>query len=169
MSNNFGENKPRKQSLNPLLQGQRESDRPSKPVPTPQDALVEIPAVDLATAVILLEVSAAESRTSIHQKGIIQASLQTLYGLSEEASLAAMQQAQNTLRSMRGSSAFANALRDQLDTDAKRYLLKTMDDVIRADGTKSDMEIYLRNRFRMLMGLPEDEGIQPAVAKASGS
>lgn len=154
MSSQSGQKKPGG-SLNPLLQnlpGEVETHHAPK---KKERTYVEHPPVELAAAVLLLEVASADSRISIHQKGIIQAGLQMLFGLSGELALENMHQAQNTLRSLRGSSSFATALKEQLDEPMKIFLMNVMDDVIRADGKNSDMETYHKNRFRMLLGLPD--------------
>jgi hypothetical protein len=47
-------------------------------------------------------------------------------------------------------------LKDHLDPATKRAVANTIDTLIKCNGVVDSMEIYLRHRFRMLLGLPEE-------------
>jgi hypothetical protein len=57
---------------------------------------------------------------------------------------------------MRSSSTEASMLKDTLDPITKRAVMQLIDKLIHMDGSVSGMEVYLRNRFRMLLGLGEE-------------
>jgi hypothetical protein len=67
-----------------------------------------------------------------------------------------MARAKAQLSSMRSSSAQAEALRDALDPASKRAIAQVIDNLIRCNGVVDSVEIYLRKRFREILGITED-------------
>jgi hypothetical protein len=57
---------------------------------------------------------------------------------------------------MRSSSTDASMLKDILDPATKRAVANLIDSLIRCNGVVDTMEVYLRQRFRSLLGLPEE-------------
>jgi hypothetical protein len=51
-------------------------------------------------------------------------------------------------------------LRDILDPASKKQVANLIDTLIRCNGVVDSMEVYLRQRFRSLLGLP-DEPLPP--------
>ena len=129
----------------------------------PKNAVSKVPhEIALATAIVLIEIAACDSRTKQHEQMIIHNGIKTLFGASDEAIRAIMAEAKNTLNSMRGSSSFAALLKENLDASEKQYVAQIIDDLIIVDGNVDGYEIYLRNRFRSILGLPIETAAKPA-------
>jgi uncharacterized tellurite resistance protein B-like protein len=109
----------------------------------------------IAAAIVLFEVASADPAFNKFSRGMVHSALQRLFGLSEVSADAVINEAKNHLRNMRGSSSEALLLRDALDPITKRELAQTMDNIIRSNGVVEGVEVYLRQRFRMILGLPE--------------
>lgn len=112
--------------------------------------------VTLATAIVLLEVANSDQVVDRFERNIIQNGLRQLFDISPEKAAACFSEAQNHLRNMRSSSAEAAVLRDTLDPITKRGVMQLIERLIHIDGAVSGMEVYLRNRFRSLLGITED-------------
>jgi uncharacterized tellurite resistance protein B-like protein len=114
------------------------------------------PDVTLATAIVLLEVASSDEIVDRFERGMIHNGLKQLFDISDARAAAAIGEAQNHLRNMRSSATEASFLRDILDPISKRAVMQLIDKLINMDGAVSGMEIYLRNRFKNLLGLPTD-------------
>jgi uncharacterized tellurite resistance protein B-like protein len=110
----------------------------------------------LATAIVLLEIAASDEVVDRSERNIIHNGLKQLFEVSDEQATAFIAEAQNHLRNMRSSSTEASLLKDTLDPITKRAVMQLIDKLINIDGTVSGMETYLRNRFKMLLGLGEE-------------
>jgi len=111
--------------------------------------------VAIAAAVVLLEIAAADQAFNKFSRSMVFTCVKDLFNLSEQSANAVVNEAKNHLRNMRGSSSEAFLLRDVLDPTTKRALADVMDNIIRSDGNVEGIEIYLRQRFRSILGLPE--------------
>jgi uncharacterized tellurite resistance protein B-like protein len=112
--------------------------------------------VTLATAIVLLEIAASDQVVDRSERSVIHHGLKELFEISDEQASASLAEAQNYLRNMRSSSTEASMLKDTLDPITKRAVMQLIDKLIHMDGSVSGMEVYLRNRFRMLLGLGEE-------------
>jgi uncharacterized tellurite resistance protein B-like protein len=116
--------------------------------------------VPLATAMILVEVASSDHTIDRFEKSVIHNSLKSIFRISDESATGLLTKARSALSSMRSSSAEASMLKDILDHNTKRAVANTIDTLIRCNGVVDTMEVYLRNRFRSLLGLP-DEPLPP--------
>ena len=118
---------------------------------------VDIP---LATAIVLLEVASSDHIVDRFEKSVIHNGLKSIFRLSDQAVTALLARAKSSLSTMRSSSADASVLKEMLDPGTKRAVASLMDSLIRCNGVVDSMEVYLRQRFRSLLGLP-DEPLPP--------
>lgn len=116
--------------------------------------------VSLATAMLLIEVASSDNVIDRIERSVIHAGLKNLFKISDEAATALFAKAQAHLRNMRSSSLEAAKLKDSLDLSTRRQIAQVMDNLIRCNGVVDSMETYLRQRFRELLGLP-DEPLSP--------
>jgi uncharacterized tellurite resistance protein B-like protein len=116
--------------------------------------------VQLATAMILVEVASSDHMVDRFEKSVILNSLKSIFRISDENAAGLLAKARSALSSMRSSSAEASMLKDHLDPATKRAVANTIDTLIRCNGVIDSMEVYLRHRFRSLLGLP-DEPLPP--------
>ena len=112
--------------------------------------------IALAAAVVLLEIASSDHVVDKFERTVIHNGLKGLFKLSDEAATGLMSRAKAQLSSMRGSSASAEILRDSLDSATKRAIAQVIDNLIRCNGVVDGMEIYLRKRFRTILGIPEE-------------
>ena len=114
------------------------------------------PDVRLATAIVLLEVANSDQVVDRLERNVIQNGLKHLFDISTEEASACFAEAQSHLRNMRSSATEAALLKDHLDAPTKRAVMQLIERLIHLDGAISGMEVYLRNRFRSLLGIAED-------------
>ena len=112
--------------------------------------------IALATSMVLLEIASSDQVVDKFERVVILNGLKGLYKLSDEAANGLLSRAKAQLSSMRGSSASAELLRDALDSATKRALAQVIDNLIRCNGVVDGMEIYLRKRFRTILGIPDE-------------
>jgi uncharacterized tellurite resistance protein B-like protein len=118
---------------------------------------VDIP---LATAIVLLEVASSDHIVDRFEKSVIHNGLKAIFKISDQKAAALLTQARTAMSSMRSSSVEASMLKEMLDPASKRAVAALIDSLIRCNGVVDTMEVYLRQRFRSLLGLP-DEPLPP--------
>lgn len=116
--------------------------------------------VPLATAIVLLEVASSDHIVDRFEKSVIHNGLKSIFKISDQAAAALLVKAKAALANMRSSSSEASLLKDLLDPASKNAVANLMDSLIRCNGVVDSMEVYLRHRFRSLLGLP-DEPLPP--------
>ena len=131
------------------LLSRMQSSKPSGPPRSKED-------VSFATAMMLMEIALCDHAIDRFEKTVIHSGLKSLFKLSDEAANNLMSRAKANLTSMRGSSEHAEILRDSLDGGAKRALAQVMDNLIRCNGVVTGGEVYLRKRFREILGIQEE-------------
>lgn len=122
-----------------------------------QNKNVDIP---LATAIVLLEIASSDHIVDKFEKSVIHNGLKSIFRISDQAAAGLLVQAKGALASMRSSSAEASVLKEMLDPASKKAVANLIDSLIRCNGVVDSMEVYLRQRFRALLGLP-DEPLPP--------
>jgi uncharacterized tellurite resistance protein B-like protein len=116
--------------------------------------------VPLATAIVLLEVASSDHMVDRFEKSVIHNGLKSIFRISDQQVTALLTKARSALSSMRSSSTEASLLKDLLDPASKKAVANLIDSLIRCNGVVDTMEVYLRQRFRSLLGLP-DEPLPP--------
>lgn len=112
--------------------------------------------IALAAAIVLTEIASSDHVVDKFERVVIHNGLKSLFKLTDEATIGLMARAKSQLSSMRSSSAHAEALRDALDPVSKQSIAHVIDNLIRCNGVVDSVEIYLRKRFREILGIPED-------------
>ncbi len=116
--------------------------------------------VPLATAIVLLEIASSDHMVDKFEKTVIVNGLKSIFKISDQQALGVITKAKSALMSMRSSSEEASILKNVLDEVTKRQVANVIDSLIRCNGVVDAMEVYLRQRFRALLGLP-DEPLPP--------
>lgn len=112
--------------------------------------------IALAAAIVLMEIASSDHVVDKFERVVIHNGLKSLFKLTDEATIGLMARAKSQLSSMRSSSAHAEALRDALDPASKQAIAHVIDNLIRCNGVVDSVEVYLRKRFREILGIPED-------------
>jgi uncharacterized tellurite resistance protein B-like protein len=118
--------------------------------------------IQVATAVVLLEIASSDNVIDKFEKSVIHNGLKSIFKISDQTAISVIQKARNALSTMRSSSTDASMLKDILDPTTKRAVATLIDSLIRCNGVVDTMEVYLRQRFRSLLGLP-DEPLPPRM------
>jgi len=116
--------------------------------------------LSLATAIVLLEIASSDNQVDRFEQSVIHHGLKALFEISDQTAAGVVAKARAHLTNMRSSSSEASVLREILDPGTKRQMASIMDNLIRCNGVVDGMELYLRKRFRDLIGLP-DEPLAP--------
>lgn len=111
--------------------------------------------IALSAAIVLIEVASSDHIVDKFEKAVIHNGLRSIFRLSDETINGILNQAKSRLSSMRSSSADAELLRDTLDIATKQALGQVMDNLIRCNGVVDSMELYLRKRFRDILGIAD--------------
>jgi uncharacterized tellurite resistance protein B-like protein len=112
--------------------------------------------IPVATAIVLLEIASSDNVIDKFEKSVIHNGLKSIFKISDQTAISVIQKARNALSTMRSSSTDASMLKDILDPATKRAVANLIDSLIRCNGVVDTMEVYLRQRFRSLLGLPEE-------------
>ena len=112
--------------------------------------------IALAAAVVLIEIASSDHVVDKFERTVIINGLKSLFRVSDETANGLMNRAKAQLASMRGSSSAAEVLRDTLDMPTKRAIAQVIDNLIRCNGVVDGIEVYLRKRFRDILGLSEE-------------
>ncbi len=112
--------------------------------------------VTLAAAMVLVEMASSDHTVDKFERTVILNGLKGLFKLSDETANGLITRARAQLSSMRGSSASAEILRDSLDAASKRAFAQVLDNLIRCNGVVDGVEIYLRKRFREILGISDE-------------
>jgi len=105
---------------------------------------------------VLLEVASSDHVVDKFERVVILNGLKSLFRVSDETDSGLMSRAKAQLSSMRGASTAAELLRDSLDMPSKRAIAQVIDNLIRCNGVVDHMEVYLRKRFRDILGVAEE-------------
>ncbi len=111
--------------------------------------------IHLAAVVILVDLASTDSNFDSREYMTICVGMQRLFGISQTAVSKLISQANQILASMRGVDRFATLLKEQIDVEKRKQIMQVIDNVIAADGHEDDFEIYLKHKFKFLLGLEE--------------
>ena len=128
--------------------------RPRPKMPTVDD-------LELALTVILVDLASSDQKFEPQEYQIINAALYRLFGTPRDKVQKLVNQATLVLANLRGTTRYAELLRDHLDLEHKQLIIQMMDDLILADGEQDGFEIYLRHKFLDILGFEEAE-VEPA-------
>jgi hypothetical protein len=113
--------------------------------------------IALATAIVLIEVASSDHVIDKFERTVILNGLKSLFRLSDETAMRLLTQAKSSLGAMHSSSSSAELLRDSLDMGTKRAIAQVIDNLIRCNNVVDNMEIYLRKKFRDILGVGDEQ------------
>lgn len=110
--------------------------------------------LEFALTVLLVDLASCDQNFEMREYTIIQNGLKRVFGTSKDEVSALINQANNTLKNLRGSSRFAIQLKEQLTLDQRLAIMDVVNDVISADGVEDGFETYLKHKFSDLLDIP---------------
>jgi uncharacterized tellurite resistance protein B-like protein len=116
-------------------------------------ARVERRDLELAVTVLLVDLAAADQNFQPREYQLMANALKSIFGTPRHEVQNMVNQANTILRNLRGTSYYAKMLKENLDDKAKKALMEIIDEIIMADGTEDGMEIYLRQKMAMSLGV----------------
>ena len=118
--------------------------------------------LEFALAVLLVDLASCDQNFEPPEYHIIQNGMRRVFGTTKDQVSALINQANQTLKNLRGSGRFATQLKDALTLEQRQIIMQVIEDVIAADGKEDGFETYLRAKFSDLLGLgkPTTPGTQ---------
>jgi uncharacterized tellurite resistance protein B-like protein len=116
---------------------------------------VSLSDLELAVTVLLVDLASVDQNFDQSEYNIIIHGLMRMFGTAKHQGQVLVNQAQNVLRSMRGVQRFGDLLKENLSMDERRAVMEIIDDVINADGEVDGYEVFLRNKFKNLLGVQD--------------
>lgn len=120
--------------------------------------------MELALTVLLVDLAGCDQNFDMQEYNIIQNGLRRVFGTNKTEVTALVNQANQTLKNLRGAGRFAGLLKDSLDQAEREVIMEVIEDVISADGVEDGFETYLRHKFADLLGVQLKQA--EAAAKA---
>ena len=109
--------------------------------------------LELALTVLLVDLAGCDQNFDAQEYNIIQNGLRRVFGTTKSEVTALINQANLTLKNLRGTGRFAGLLKDSLDQNHREVIMEVIEDVISADGVEDGFETYLRHKFADLLGV----------------
>lgn len=113
--------------------------------------------LEFALAVLLVDLASCDQEFAPQEYHIIQNGLRRIFGTSKDQVTNLINQANQTLKNLRGSSKFAADLKESLNLEQRQAIMEIVNEVIAADGKEDGFEIYMRHKFMDLLGLPKTQ------------
>lgn len=119
--------------------------------------------LELALTVLLVDLAACDDKFQPEEYQLIANGLRRMFGTTKHQVQALVNQATQVLRNLRGTSSFAQQLKDNLSEDERIAIMDIVEEMIHADGVIDGFEIYLRQKIGDLLGIkviqqPVDSG-----------
>lgn len=126
------------------------------------------PSLELATAVLLVEVMRADATLGVAERASVMVALKSCFGLADETLTALLEHAQATAQQATDFHAFTSALNEQLNFDDKVRMVQAMWAVAYADGELAAHEQHVLWRVADLLHVPHGAYINAKIrAKAA--
>jgi uncharacterized tellurite resistance protein B-like protein len=110
---------------------------------------------ELALTVLLVDLATCDENFHPREYEVISRGLARLFGAGPEHVADLVQRAKAVLGNLRGTTQFAELLRSSLSEEQKQVVAQLIDDVIAADQVEDGFEIYFRQKYLSLLGIPE--------------
>ena len=120
--------------------------------------------LELALSVLLVELAGSDQTFDVQEYNIIQNGMRRVFGTTKAEVTALINQANQTLKNLRGTSRFGNLLKENLDPQQRLVIMEVIEDVIAADGVEDGFETYLRHKFADLLGVELKPQPEPEAA-----
>lgn len=109
--------------------------------------------LELALSVLLVDLAGCDQTFDVQEYNLIQTGMRRVFGTTKTEVTALINQANQTLKNLRGTSRFAAMLKENLEPQERKIIMEVIEDVISADGTEDGFETYLRHKFADLLGV----------------
>ena len=109
--------------------------------------------LEVALAVLLVDLASCDQVFNPKEYNVISLGLRRLFGCTKEQVTALVNQATQIISGLRGTQQFAEVLRDSLSAEDKQIILEIIDEIILADGKEDGFEIFLREKFKSVLGI----------------
>lgn len=113
--------------------------------------------LELAVTVIMVDIANSDQDFCANEYAIIQNSMRRLFNTDKTRVMKLVAEAKQLIANMRGATSYRELLRDALDDQQKHAVLECVRDLIDADGSQDGFEVYLKQRLRATLGLPESD------------
>lgn len=107
--------------------------------------------IEIALTVLLVDLASCDQAFSPKEYQVISSALRRMFGISHDAVSALVNQANQIIAGLRGTSEFAETIRDEMTLEERKTIMKIIDEMIMADGKVDAFEEYLRQRFITLL------------------
>jgi uncharacterized tellurite resistance protein B-like protein len=108
--------------------------------------------LELALAVLLVDLASCDQNFEQQEYQVISNGLKRMFGTGKSDVQALVNQANTVLKNLRGTSRFAEMLKDNLSHEERQHVMELINEVIDADGQEDGFETYLRHKFAKLLG-----------------
>jgi uncharacterized tellurite resistance protein B-like protein len=109
--------------------------------------------LEFALTIILVELASSDEGFAHEEYNTITLGLRTIFGTERDKVQAYINRSILTLNNLRGTTEYADLLRNNLDKEQLLKIINIIEDVIGADGVEDSYEIYLRSKYRRLFGI----------------
>ena len=124
-------------------------------LPPQRDAADETHALQLATAVMLVEVMRADASIHATERATVLAGLRTKFGLSEDEAARLSELAEVEAKNASDWFAFTSRINENFEMPQKLRMIEFMWDVAYADGHLSEHERHVMWRIADLLHIPQ--------------
>jgi uncharacterized tellurite resistance protein B-like protein len=114
---------------------------------------VSVQELELALTVLLVDLASCDQNFDQDEYQIISQGLMRVFGTSKEGISKLVNQANLVIANLRGTTKFAELLRDNLDNEKKASVMEIIDEIIAADGVEDGFETYLRSKLSGILGI----------------
>ncbi len=114
---------------------------------------VSVQELELALTVLLVDLASCDQNFDQDEYQIISQGLMRVFGTSKEGISKLVNQANLVIANLRGTTKFAELLRDNLDSEKKSVVMEVIDEIIAADGVEDGFETYLRSKLCGILGI----------------
>jgi uncharacterized tellurite resistance protein B-like protein len=109
--------------------------------------------LEVALAVLLVDLACCDQTFNPKEYAVISNGLRRLFGSNNEQVSLLVNQAKGILADLRGTQQFADKIKKELSHEDKLIVLEIINEVIAADGQEDGFEVYLREKFKTLLGV----------------
>lgn len=116
---------------------------------------VSVRDLEVALTVLLVDLASCDQNFDQQEYNVITHGLMEIFGTSKDEVSALVNQANMVIANMRGTSRFAETLKQNLSSEEKESVLAIIDQIIHVDGEEDGFETYLRAKFVEILGINE--------------
>lgn len=128
---------------------------PSQPIKTEtkETSSIRKDELELAATVILVDIACSDGHFDPPEYEVISDGLRRLFGTTKDRVKSLVNQSQQILGGLRGTSAYIAKIRDNMSESDREAVFAVVEDLSAADGEEDPFEIYLKNKLKAALGL----------------